>query len=121
MSESDTPNDTWSSLILEFRARLNFHVEDGDPPVSSEEAFRETFEQLCNQYRERENQRLSARIRRQHVRMIDFTTAIDESYRFQEADALSPLIWQLIVKAIQASQSQRCRICGWHRLRECFL
>ncbi|KAK3696848.1 hypothetical protein LTR37_017754 [Vermiconidia calcicola] len=100
MPESDPPNDTWPSLILEFRGRLGFHDTREQPPVVvREELWREAVIKLCNRYRERDVQRLSARIRRQHAQIIDFTAAIDESYHFEESHALAPLIWQLLARA----------------------
>lgn len=104
MSEPETPNDTWSNVILEFRARLSFHIAQENPPVASEDAYRDAFDDLCDQYRERNAQRLSARIRRQRAPMIDFASAIDESCRFPDPDALSLLIWRLLAKAVQASK-----------------
>lgn len=104
MSELEAFNDTWPSLVLEFRARLNQDTH-ADPTISSEDDYRDAIHDLCNKYRERDAQRLSFRLRRQHAPIIDLTDAIDESKHLTGSNALSPLIWQLLILSVQGSNS----------------
>ena len=100
MSDLDTASDTWPSLVEAYASKLGFHDTD---PVTTEAEHKKRFKQLCNQYRERQDERLLTRIHRQHDRILDFLATLDTAHGLEPPTALISLFWHLSIQTVHVS------------------
>ena len=92
MSRPEHPRDTWPTILSDLKSTLGFS-EPGR--VSNEIQFREAFERICEQYKERDVQRLLGTFLRQHGQIVAFAGTIDDNLSLQAPENLSSLFWQL--------------------------
>lgn len=107
MSKFDLPhrayairNVTWQSLCAQYASKLGFDLEeDQQEPVTSEVAHRARFKALCDEYHERQDERLLTRLHRQHDKLLEFFSTIDSINDL--SPSLVALFWQLSIRAVE--------------------
>lgn len=93
---SNEPSETWSSVLAERRLALSISEATN---VDSEDEFRDRYQQLCDENKERRAERLLSRLVNQYDNAISFVDNVDSALQLQ-GETLAAIFWSSLLGII---------------------
>ncbi len=88
-------SSTWSTFLSDLP------TSNDNTAIHTEDVFHQSFLDLCTQIRERDPQRLLAKLLRYHDRIVAFVGALDESSGLDASHCLSSVFWSKAFETVQ--------------------